>query len=210
MTEFLTITILLLSSYVLGAIPFAYIFTKLFVKKDIMEMGWKKSSSSNVLTNVGKLPALLTFFFDVFKGFIVVYIAKELGLSFEVQAFAGFFAVVGHNWSAFLRFKGGRGIATILGACLAFNYLIGIVILIPVILTALVWTGSIGTIIGYFLGMFWGYAIQDYGLFLLFALCLIPIIVKRLSPVKTLKGNIKNRLIFDQDGIPPFRIRKNK
>lgn len=210
MTEFLTITILLLSSYVLGAIPFAYIFTKLFVKKDIMEMGWKKSSSSNVLTNVGKLPALLTFVFDVLKGFIVVYIAKELGLSFEVQALAGFFAVAGHNWSVFLRFNGGRGIATILGACLAFNPLIGIVILIPVILTALVWTGSIGTIIGYFSGMIWGYAIQDYGLFLLFALCLIPIIIKRLSPIKTLKGNIKNRLIFDQDGVPPLRIRKNK
>jgi len=208
MSEILITILLFLFAYVLGGVPFAYLFTKLFTKKDIMKIGWKKSSSSNVLTNVGKLPAFLTFFFDVFKGFIVVYIAKELGLSFEVQALAGFFAVAGHNWSIFLRFNGGRGIATILGACLAFNLLIGIVILIPVILTSLVWTGSIGTIIGYFSGMIWGYMIQDYGLFLLFLICLIPIALKRLSPKETLKGNVINRLVFDQDNVPPLRIRR--
>lgn len=208
MSESLEMLILFFSSYFLGAIPFAVIFTKLFAKKDIMEIGWKKSSSSNVLSNVGKLPAFLTFLGDVFKGFLVVFIAKELGFSFEAQALAGFLAVVGHNWSIFLDFKGGRGIATILGACLAFNPLIGIVILVPVILTSLVWTGSIGTIIAYFSGMIWGYAIQDYGLFLLFVFCLFPIILKRLSPFKTLKGNVSNRLIFDQDGVPPLRIKK--
>lgn len=207
MNEYLTITILFIISYILGATPFAYIFTKLFSKKNIMEIGWKKASSSNVLTNIGKLPAAFTFVFDVLKGFAVVYIAKELGLSIPVQAIAGFLAVFGHNWSIFLNFKGGRGIATLLGACLAFSPVIGFIILIPVIISAMLWTASIGTIIAYFTAIIWGYLIQDYGLFLLFLLCLIPIVIKRLSPINTLKGHFKNRIIFDQDNIPPFRFK---
>ncbi len=208
MSEYLLTAILFIASYILGAIPFAYIFTKLFSKKDIMEIGWKKCSSSNVLKNIGKMPALLTFIFDVFKGFVIIYTINRLGLSPAVQAIAGFLAVIGHNWSIFLDFKGGRGIATLLGACLAFNPIVGFTILVPVILTATIWTASIGTIFAYLIAIIWGYSINEYGLFLLFLLCLIPIIVKRLSPLNTLKGHIRNRLLFDQDNVPPLRILK--
>lgn len=207
MNEYLIIPILFIISYLLGAIPFAHIFTKLFTKKDILKIGWKKSSSSNVLANIGKVPALLTFLFDVLKGFIVVFIAKELGLPFEVLAIAGFLAVIGHNFSIFLNFNGGRGIATILGACLAFNPFIAFMALIPVILTAIFWTASIGTLFSYLMVIFWSYSIQDFGLSLLFTLSLIPIIIKRVLPIKTLRGNIFKRIVFDQDSVPPFRIK---
>lgn len=207
MNEYLVITILFIFSYILGAIPFAYIFTKIFSRKNIMEVGWKKASSSNVLKNIGKIPGLLTFVFDILKGFLVVYLANRLGFPEVSQAIAGFLAVIGHNWSVFLGFKGGRGIATLLGACLAFNYAIGLIILIPVIISAIFWTASIGTIISYITVIFWSYAISNYGLFLLFVLCLIPVVVKRLTPFNTLKGHFKNRLIFDQDAVPPFRIK---
>jgi len=207
MNEYLIIPILFIISYLLGAIPFAHIFTKLFSNKDILKIGWKKSSSSNVLANIGKVPALLTFLFDVLKGFIVVFIAKEFGLPFEVLAIAGFLAVIGHNFSIFLNFNGGRGIATILGACLAFNPFIAFMALIPVILTAIFWTASIGTLFSYLMVIFWSYSIQDFGLSLLFTLSLIPIIIKRVLPIKTLRGNIFKRIVFDQDSVPPFRIK---
>lgn len=207
MNEYLIIPILFIISYLLGAIPFAHIFTKLFSKKDILKIGWKKSSSSNVLANIGKVPALLTFLFDVLKGFIVVFIAKEFGLPFEVLAIAGFLAVIGHNFSIFLNFNGGRGIATILGACLAFNPFIAFMALIPVTLTAIFWTASIGTLFSYLMVIFWSYSIQDFGLSLLFTLSLIPIIIKRALPIKTLRGNIFKRIVFDQDSVPPFRIK---
>ena len=207
MNEYLIIPILFIISYLLGAIPFAHIFTKLFSKKDILKIGWKKSSSSNVLANIGKVPALLTFLFDVLKGFIVVFIAKEFGLPFEVLAIAGFLAVIGHNFSIFLNFNGGRGIATILGACLAFNPFIAFMALIPVILTAIFWPASIGTLFSYLMVIFWSYSIQDFGLSLLFTLSLIPIIIKRVLPIKTLRGNIFKRIVFDQDSVPPFRIK---
>lgn len=206
MNEYLITTILFISAYILGAVPFAHIFTKLFTKKDIMQIGWKKSSSSNVLANIGVFPAFLTFVFDVFKGFIIIYIANKLGLSLTVQAIIGFLTVIGHNWSIFLDFKGGRGIATLLGACLVLNPIVSLVLLFVVILFAAVWTASIGTILAYLSGMVWAYLINEYGLFLLFFLCLIPIIIKRLSPISSLKGHVVNRLLFDQNNVPPLRI----
>lgn len=204
----LIIAILLIGSYLIGAIPFAFIFTKIFSHKNIMEVGWQKSSASNVMKNIGKLPGILTFIFDFLKGFLLVYLAKELNQPEVVQALCGFMAVIGHNWSIFLKFGGGRGLATLLGAAFAINIPIMLIILIPLILLALVWTASIGTIIAYITAMILAYCYSEYGLFILLALSLIPVIIKRVSPLKNSKGKIKNRLLFDQDNIPPFRIGK--
>ena len=86
MSEFLKLIILFSSSYILGAIPFAVVFTRLFSKKNILEIGWKKASTSNVMKNVGVLPGVLTFVFDVLKGFVVVFLAKAFGFCFVAQA----------------------------------------------------------------------------------------------------------------------------
>ena len=202
MSEFLKLIILFSSSYILGAIPFAFIFTRLFSKKNILEIGWKKASTSNVMKNVGVLPGVLTFVFDVLKGFVVVFLAKEFGFCFVAQAMAGFFVVLGHNYSMFLNFKGGRGIATLLGAIFAFNYLIGIMLLIPVLISAIVWTAGIGTVVSYVLGIIFS---KD-GLLLLFLLCLTPIVLKRVLPFE--KKYFVNRLLFDQDNVPCLRVKK--
>jgi glycerol-3-phosphate acyltransferase PlsY len=208
MCEYILITLLFIGSYILGAIPFAYIFTKIFSHKDIMGLGWKKSSASNVLYNVGKVPAMLTFIFDVLKGFAVVYIANLLGFDFVIQAIVGLLAVIGHNYSIFLGFRGGRGLATVIGVALAFNPIMLLVGLIPLIILTLIWTAAIGTIIAYFFIIGWAYVDNEYGLLLFMVLALIPIIIKRISPFNTLKGNLRNRLLFDQDGVPKLRIKK--
>ena len=149
MTEYLLISLLFVFSYILGAIPFAYIFTKIFTHKDIMKIGWNKSSASNVMKNIGKLPGILTFIFDVLKGFAVIYLAQQLGMPVVVQAICGFLAVIGHNWSIFLGFRGGRGLAVLIGAGLAFNYIMMLVVLVPVVVITLLWTASVGTIVAY-------------------------------------------------------------
>jgi len=208
MNEYIIITLLFIGSYLLGAIPFAYIFTKIFSHKDIMNIGWKKSSASNVLHNIGKLPAVFTIICDIGKGFLVVYLAQVLGFDIVIQAIAGLLAVMGHNWSIFLQFKGGRGLATVIGVILAFNPFMLLVAIVPLIIITLVWTAAIGTIFSYLLLIVWGYAINEYGVFLFLVLALIPIIIKRISPIKTLKGNLRNRLLFDQDGVPKLRIKK--
>ncbi|MFA5232229.1 MAG: glycerol-3-phosphate acyltransferase [Candidatus Paceibacterota bacterium] len=205
-------------AYVLGSIPFAYIVTRLTSGKNILEMGWRKSSGSNVAKNVGLWQGLLTAALDIGKGFLAVFLAKEYGLPVSVQILCGVMSVVGHNWSLFLKFKGGRGLGALMGAMLVFSPTTLLVILIPTIIFAIIWTASVGTILSLITGIFitfkGGLTFEPIGYLIL--LSLIPIFVKRLSPInEVLESNnrnelMENRLIFDQDTVPPFRIKPLK
>ncbi|MDD3292600.1 MAG: glycerol-3-phosphate acyltransferase [Candidatus Pacebacteria bacterium] len=214
--------VFLFLSYVLGSIPFAYIVTKISSGKNIYDIGWKKSSGSNVTKNIGILEGGLTMFLDIGKAFLAIYLAKYFGLSDTMQVFCGLMTIIGHNWSIFMNFQGGRGLASLIGAVLALSPITLFIVLIPTIFFAIIWTASIGTIISLILGIFisfkGGFIFEPVGY--LFILSLIPIFIKRLSPIKELfetKGEkkkelIENRLIFDQDTVPPFRLKflKNK
>jgi glycerol-3-phosphate acyltransferase PlsY len=191
----------LIFSYLLGSIPFGFIFTFLFAKKNILEIGWKKTSGSNVFKNVGFLPGILTGILDLLKGFFAVYFAQKLGFSNQIQILAGILAIIGHNWSIYLKFAGGRGIGTFIGASLALDPKILGLSFIFFALLAIIWNASIGTILflisaislSLYFGHFW-----SFGIFTL--LSLIPIFIKRLSPIKDLKKEVFfNRLIFDND-----------
>lgn len=202
----------ILNGFILGSLPFGYIITKLSKSKDIMEIGWKKNSSSNVMKNIGKAEGILTFALDFAKGFLAVYIATLAGCPFFIQALCGAFAVTGHNWSPFLGFKGGRGIATLGGALFSMSPLLTLLLIgVCAIFTAL-WTASIGTIIAIMLGITISFANTNFwGIFLLLLFSIIPVFLKRLSPIKDIipfienKDLIENRIIFDQDEVPPFR-----
>ncbi len=120
----------ILASYLLGSIPFGFLIAKI-CGKNILEIGWKKTSGSNVFRNVGKWQGILTGLLDVAKGAAAVFLAQLLGLVPEVQAVAGAAAVIGHNWSVFLRFSGGRGIGTFAGAFLALSPFVLLYSVIP-------------------------------------------------------------------------------
>jgi len=204
-------------AYLLGSIPFGYLITKRSSKKNILEIGWRKTSGSNVFRNVGKWQGVLTGILDVGKGFLAVWLAQKLGLSSEIQIFSGVAAVTGHNWSCFLKFSGGRGIGTLFGVLGAIAPQILGFSLIPLVIFFLLWTASVGTILflitGILLSIIFG---QFWGAGLLLVLSLIPITIKRLSPIEKIKKTegkqkrnlIKNRLIFDQDTPPLPRIKK--
>jgi len=190
-------------AYILGSIPFGYIFTKIFAKKNILEIGWKKTSGSNVFKNIGRIPGALTGIFDLLKGFFAVWLAKNFNFPSSIQILAGVAAVSGHNWSIFLKFAGGRGIGTFVGAALSLSpKLLGFSI-IPLIILGIIWNASIGTIFflmtTIILSLYFN-QFEPMGLFSL--LSLLPIFIKRLSPIgeiKEKKDLIKNRLIFDND-----------
>ena len=198
-------------AYLLGSIPFGYLVTRWSCGKDILEIGWRKTSGSNVFRNVGKWQGLITGILDVGKGALAVFLAQKAGFSVQVQALCGVAAVAGHNWSLFLKFAGGRGIGTFSGAFLALSPGILGYSLIPLILLALIWNASIGTIFfllaAIILTAYFG-QLGTVGLLPLVSL--LPIFVKRLSPIKELslkkKDLIRNRLIFD-DNIPRFDLR---
>lgn len=225
MASLINLISILFASYLIGAIPFSYLVSKIFAKKNVFEVGWKKSSASNVIKNVGKGPGILAFILDIAKGFLVVYLAQKFGFDTTVQMFCGVLAIFGHNWSVFVGGKGGRGLATLVGAIIAFSPIFLIIIVIPCIIFTFIWTASIGTILSLLFGIFLGLAQPDwfFGLArpswqpagVLLLISLIPVFTKRLSPWKEISNAegdkkrelIENRLLFDQDTVPPFRAK---
>ncbi|MBZ9571727.1 glycerol-3-phosphate acyltransferase [Patescibacteria group bacterium] len=204
-------------SYLLGSIPFGFLITRWSVSRDILKIGWRKTSGSNVFKYVGKWQGALTGILDLAKGFLAVFLAQKLGFSLQTQVFSGVAAVTGHNWSCFLKFAGGRGIGTFVGAALALSPRILGFSLIPFVLLGLIWNLSIGTLVflitAISLSVYFNQS-EIIGLFTI--LSLGPILIKRLSPITDLvesrpKGQgeifksekkaalIRNRLLFDND-----------
>lgn len=206
--------LVLIFSYILGSIPFGYLITKLSTKKNLLEIGWKKNSGSNVYKNVGKWQGVATFLLDASKGALAVYVPMYLGLGTEIQVACAILAVIGHNWSIFLKFSGGRGLATLVGALAVISPIYLAIILIPCIIFTIIWTASVGTLLSFLTGIIISLSVEVYSLpgIILF-IALIPVLIKRLSPISELQGKrelIENRLFFDQDTVPPLRIKRRK
>ncbi len=107
-------------SYLLGSIPFSYIIAKTFFKKDIRSMGSGNPGTTNVFRNFGALAGCFCLFLDMAKGLVAVYFSTLLlGEKFGLIAFVS--VVLGHVFSIFLKFKGGKGVATSAGALIAYN-----------------------------------------------------------------------------------------
>ena len=209
--------LILIASYILGSIPFGYLITKYTTNKNLMEIGWKKNSGSNVMKNVGKTQGIFTFIFDVAKGALAVYIAQYFGFPVLFQVFCGILAVIGHNWSCFLGFKGGRGLATLIGALIIISPTVLIISLIPCLIFTILWTASVGTLLSFLTGVIFSFSFKGYEMAgLLMLIALIPVLIKRLSPISELQNNpnykelMENRLIFDQDTVPPIRLKIKK
>ncbi|BFT95270.1 MAG: hypothetical protein MNSN_01110 [Minisyncoccus archaeiphilus] len=204
----------ILNGFILGSLPFGYVISKISSDKDVFAIGWKKNSASNVFKNIGKWQGVLTGLLDLGKGYLAVYIASSAGCPDIIIALTGAAAITGHNWSPLLDFKGGRGIATLAGAMLFISPQITIMLAILAGLFALLWTASVGTIIALALGITISFPdTKLWDLLLLILLSIIPVFVKRLSPIKDIipfeknRTIIENRLLFDQDDIPPARIK---
>ena len=127
--------ILIIASYLLGAIPTGVILAKAFAGRDIRQEGSGNIGATNVTRVLGKKVGALTLVGDLLKGFIPVWAGYHLVSSLEVVCLMGLAAFLGHLFPIYLGFKGGKGVATALGV---FLYLSPIVILIEVIIFAFV------------------------------------------------------------------------
>ena len=120
-------------SYFLGSIPSAYIFGRLFKGIDIRRVGTGNVGTVNTIKQVGVIPGILTGICDAAKGSFAVFIARVMSSDFPQAALlALLFAMIGHNWSIWLRFQGGGGLATCIGG-LAF------VAVTPMLIVGILW-----------------------------------------------------------------------
>jgi len=112
---------LALVAFFLGSVPFGVLFARLFGKKDPREVGSGNVGATNVARAAGKVAGALTLLLDAFKGYLPVLLAWSWLKSPDYVALVGFFAILGHCYSPFLSFRGGKGVATGLGVYLALS-----------------------------------------------------------------------------------------
>lgn len=125
------IALVVVCCYLLGSIPFGYIVVKLIKKVDIRKFGSGNIGATNTLRILGLPLAALVAIGDIGKGIFSIYLVHYLNLDTSlILIIAGLAVICGHDWSLFLGFKGGKGIATTLGVVVALNSTIAILAVI--------------------------------------------------------------------------------
>jgi glycerol-3-phosphate acyltransferase PlsY len=125
----MTTALAALAGYLAGSIPFAVIVSRLMRLPDPRTYGSGNIGATNVLRSGNKLAALLTMVGDIAKGWVAVLVARMLGLSELDTVVVGFAAFVGHCFPVWLRFKGGKGVATAAGVLIAIDWRLGVSVL---------------------------------------------------------------------------------
>lgn len=138
--------LVLVISYFIGTISGSYIIGKLFLDKDIRKYGSGNAGTTNAMRVLGKKAGVVTFLIDFLKGLAVTFIiGKVFGSTFVPLGILG--AVIGHDFPFYMNFRGGKGVATTLGALALFNFpltlICYIVWVLGTVLTKMVSVGSI-------------------------------------------------------------------
>ncbi len=132
----MSLLILLVAAYLLGSIPFAIVSSRLFGLEDPRRYGSGNPGATNVLRSGNKAAAALTLIGDCLKGWLAVWAATRLGFDALGAALAGIAAFLGHVFTIFLRFNGGKGVATALGVLAGVDWRIALTSLVVWLLVA--------------------------------------------------------------------------
>jgi len=132
----------ILAAYLLGAISFGILMSKVFGLPDPRTVGSGNPGATNVLRSGKKLAALLTLLGDSAKGWLAVWLALHYDLSPEFVCAIGLAAFIGHLYPVYYGFKGGKGVATALGILLAFSNWLGLAVLVTWIAVFAIWRYS--------------------------------------------------------------------
>ena len=114
-----------IGGYLAGSIPFALVVSRLMRLPDPRTYGSRNIGATNVLRSGNRAAALATLVGDAAKGWLAVLVAVALGLGVELVALVGFAAFLGHVFPVWLKFRGGKGVATAAGVLVAFDWRLG-------------------------------------------------------------------------------------
>lgn len=140
--DILFLILAILVSYLIGAIPFGLLLGKAFIGIDVRTVGSGNIGATNVLRAGGKGAAILTLLADCLKGLLPVLAVRYVFQAEYITVAAGAAAIIGHNFPVYIRFKGGKGVATSFGVVLAVSPLIGLLCLLTWLVAALLWRYS--------------------------------------------------------------------
>ena len=127
-------------SYLLGSIPFGIFVSKVFGLGNLRDIGSGNIGATNVLRTGNKLAALITLILDGLKGVLVVVVARFI--SEDAAITASIFVIIGHIYPVWLKFSGGKGVATFIGSILALSFVAGLFVCLIWIIMALIFRYS--------------------------------------------------------------------
>ena len=127
-----------LGGYLAGSIPFAVIVSRLMSLPDPRTYGSKNIGATNVLRSGNRIAALATLAGDAAKGWVAVLVAQQLGADEDMQALVGLCAFLGHVFPVWLRFRGGKGVATAAGVLVALDWRVGLAVIVAWLTVAVV------------------------------------------------------------------------
>ena len=189
--------LLVIFAYLVGSISAAILISKLLSLPDPRTVGSKNPGATNVLRYGGKQAAILTLLGDSLKGLIPVLIGHSLGLSYEWLTLIAIAAFMGHLFSLYYGFKGGKGVATAMGIYIGLNPIIGFAIIATWLSSSFAFNmSSLSALIATLLAPFYFYFITR-SVPLLLGLLLITIFIywKHRSNIKAIMNGTENKII---------------
>jgi len=180
-------------SYVLGSIPFGLILTKIFLKKDIRKVGSGNIGTTNVLRTGNKFLAIATLILDLLKGYVAVYITLTYNES--LTSYAALICFIGHIFPAWLKFKGGKGVATYLGIILALSYKFFLIFGISWLSLSLCFRfASLSSMISSLVILLYAYYFENSNFLLLLFIFFIIILFTHKENIVRLKNSKENKI----------------
>ena len=189
----INLIIVAIYSYLLGSIPFGLILTKLFLKKDIRDVGSGNIGTTNVLRTGKKSLAATTLLLDLLKGYLSVVITFHY---FEdLISYSALLCFVGHILPIWLKFKGGKGVATYLGVILALSYKFFLIFGISwLILTFLLRFASLSSIVSTLIIFLYSYFFENNYFSLILFIFFIIILYTHRENIVRLKNSSENKI----------------
>ena len=176
--------------YLLGSIPFGLVLCRLAGYGDIRNIGSGNIGATNVLRTGNKLLALLTLILDISKGLIAVLIVRFFAHDDTLAAMAGLFAIIGHNFPVWLKFKGGKGVATSLGTITAIHPITGISMMVAWLCScAVTRISSFSAMMAFAAGpLVSAYFLSPFMTMIIYCICLLGVIRHHANITRLLAG----------------------
>ncbi|HHB0179420.1 TPA: glycerol-3-phosphate 1-O-acyltransferase PlsY [Staphylococcus aureus] len=186
------IIVMLLLSYLIGAFPSGFVIGKLFFKKDIRQFGSGNTGATNSFRVLGRPAGFLVTFLDIFKGFITVFFPLWLPVHadgpistfFTNGLIVGLFAILGHVYPVYLKFQGGKAVATSAGVVLGVNPILLLILAIIFFIVLKIFKFvSLASIVAAICCVIGSLIIQDYILLVVSFLVSIILIIRHRSNI---------------------------
>ena len=189
----INLIIVTIYSYLLGSIPFGLILTKLFLKKDIRDVGSGNIGTTNVLRTGKKSLAAATLLLDLLKGYLSVVITFHYFQ--DLISYSALLCFVGHIFPIWLKFKGGKGVATYLGVILALSYKFFLIFgIVWLVLTFLFRFASLSSIVSTFIIFLYSYFFENNNFSLILFIFFISILYTHRENIVRLKNSSENKI----------------